>query len=229
MIGFLDTYYLENNPNSYQRTYGKVFEKHLSTHFSNQQIQRYQVALGELPTSVAECDIWFVGGSSKSCTDSDNWIHNLKKFIIQVQCARVKMVGFCFGHQLIAAALGGEVKKSAKGWGAGVRSFKVLDSTFDFEGTQSLQLIYSHQDQVTQLPPGAKHLGTSDFCEFEMFMVEESTLCFQGHPEFCPEFALERYKSRQSALGPAVFNQALKTINNPTSAESVWKYISQKF
>ena len=223
MIGFLDTYYLEEAPNSYQKEYGEIFERFLSKHFPGKTIKKYQVALGEFPSGVNECEVWFIGGSSKSSYDEDPWIARLSQFIKDAHAAKVKMVGFCFGHQLIAQALGGKVEKSLNGWGVGVRSFKVLQPSAGIPDQQELHLIYSHQDQVTQLPQGSILLGSSDFCPYEMFAIEDHVICFQGHPEFTTEFALGRYQAREKLLGPKAYQQALETIKNPTDAPSIWQ------
>ena len=41
------------------------------------------------------------------------------------------MVGICFGHQIIAKALGGVVSKSDKGWGVGIHTYELNTSPFD--------------------------------------------------------------------------------------------------
>ena len=95
------------------------------------------------------------------------------------------MIGVCFGHQLIARALGGEVSKYDGGFGTGIRASRVLDDEMKPYFPQGkMHLLYSHHDQVMRLPQGATRCAISDFCENESFRMGTQVITFQGHPEF---------------------------------------------
>ncbi|WP_422664927.1 glutamine amidotransferase-related protein, partial [Aeromonas salmonicida] len=72
---------------------------------------------GELPDDLQECDAWLITGSRHDAYSDLPWIQALRAWIRLAHDADVKLAGVCFGHQVIAQALGGEVVKSTKGWG----------------------------------------------------------------------------------------------------------------
>ena len=138
------------------------------------------------------------------------------------------MLGFCFGHQLIAQALGGQVSKSEKGWGLGTRMFKVLrNETWMTPTLEEMTLLYSHQDQVTQLPPQATALGTSEFCPNEMFSIENHIFCMQGHPEFDAKYSISGIESRKSILDTKTFDQSKASSLSQTNSPQVSQWLRQ--
>ncbi len=99
------------------------------------------------------------------------------------------MVGVCFGHQLIAQAMGGAVRKSEKGWGLGRHVYDVAPGNGMIEGR--IALACSHQDQVITPPAGAKTILSSDFTPHAgLLYAGGTTLSVQPHPEFSVGFAL---------------------------------------
>jgi GMP synthase-like glutamine amidotransferase len=144
----------------------------------------YQVAAGEFPTSVAACDAYLITGSPASVYDDAAWISQLTTFVRDLHARQIPLIGICFGHQLIAQALGGRVNHAANGWHLGLRSFDVLvQPSWMTSQLEQVRLYHINHDQVTQLPPGAQLLGYSDACPNSMYMIGEHILCLQGHPE----------------------------------------------
>ncbi len=84
--------------------------------------QGYEVVLGEFSNAIDECDAYLVTGSPTGVYDDDPWLEPLVQFIRACYAANKKLVGICFGHQMIAYALGGHAEKSDKGWGLGSKS-----------------------------------------------------------------------------------------------------------
>ena len=100
------------------------------------------------------------------------------------------MVGVCFGHQLIAQALGGTVRKSEKGFGLGRHVYDVAPDNGLIEGPR-IALACSHQDQVITPPAGARTILSSDFTPHAgLLYAGDTTLSVQAHPEFTIGFAL---------------------------------------
>ncbi len=147
----------------------------------------YEVAQGHFPTSPGECDAYVITGSPRGAYDSDPWIAELVQFIRKGTQSGQKFVGICFGHQILAHALGGHVEKSEKGWGLGLKTFEVSQSKPWMNGRpQQMSLYFAHQDQVERLPPDADLLGGNEFCPIGMYAIRDQVFGIQGHPEFSP-------------------------------------------
>lgn len=147
-----------------------------------------QVRLGEFPEDIDAADAYLVTGSAAGVYDDLDWIEPLKSLIRDIHAKRKPLVGICFGHQIIAEALGGKTIKSPKGWGVGVRSMAMQDAPSYFDDQhECLTLLYMHQDQVIKAPEGAHIFAGDEFCPIGAFTIGENVLCLQGHPEFTPE------------------------------------------
>jgi GMP synthase-like glutamine amidotransferase len=145
----------------------------------------YDPRSGQLPAQLDECDAYLITGSLNGAYDEEPWIAALIDFIRRSHAAGKKMVGICFGHQLLAHALGGRSEKSEKGWGLGLKSFDIVEEKpWMNDRPDRCSLYFSHQDQVVQLPAGAERLGGSEFCENAFFVIGDHVLGIQGHPEF---------------------------------------------
>jgi len=145
----------------------------------------FQTWQGELPSTINPDELYLVPGSLDSAYDDKPWIVSLVKWIEQAYCRGAKLMGVCFGHQAIARALGGEVRKYDGGFGAGVRESRVFDDEMKrFFPDGTMHLLYSHHDQVISLPQEAVLCATSDFCKNESFRIGNQVVTFQGHPEF---------------------------------------------
>ena len=140
----------------------------------------YAVVKGEFPASATECDGWLITGSRHGVYEDHPWIPPLEQLIRDAFAAHVPVVGICFGHQIVAQAMGGKVEKFAGGWAVG-------PTDYDFGG-QSVTLNAWHQDQVVKAPDGAKVIATNDFCANAALLYDDRALTIQAHPEYGPEF-----------------------------------------
>lgn len=154
----------------------------------------YDVWNGSLPSSPDECDAWLCGGSRASVYDDFPWIPGLLDFVRSVRDAGRPYVGVCFGHQVLAAALGGRVERASAGWGAGAHRLSVGDGP-------SLNLLFMHQDQVTALPPGGEVLGRAEHCPVAMMRAAPSMVGIQAHPEFTTDFVAKLLDDRELRIG----------------------------
>ena len=175
----------------------------------------YDVTKGELPESPDLYDAFIVSGSAKGVYDSDPWIADLTTFIKKIDQARKKMVGICFGHQIIAHTLGGHAEKSEKGWGVGLREFQITGQKPWMEpALDRCALYFIHQDQVMELPPGAETLGGNDFCPNAIYTIGERVLGIQGHPEFPRDFVAYVIQERKERFGAQLHDEALNSLDN---------------
>ena len=132
-------------------TYGEypdMFTRLLSAEDDALTFTTWNVEVGELPNGVEAADGFLITGSKSSVYDDKAWIRALEDFVRECHAARRKVIGICFGHQLVAQALGGVVAKSPKGWGVGVHCYTVDREGFDLADGEQFCLLASHQDQV---------------------------------------------------------------------------------
>ncbi len=180
----------------------------------------YRVMDGELPESTSECDTWLMTGSRYSAYDSQEWIANLKCFVRDLYKDRSILVGVCFGHQIIAEALGGQADLSEKGWGIGLSRNQINKRRSWMEpylprktsGSQELALLVSHQDQIVALPSKGEVLASSELCENFMVQYGSHFLSIQGHPEFSPEYTLELIQGRSDRIPGERLQQGVDSL-----------------
>ncbi len=173
----------------------------------------YDAEHGELPDSVHECDSWLISGSVSSVYEPLEWIDRARGFVAASVAADVPVVGVCFGHQLLAQALGGEVAASERGWGVGVHRYDIVADLprwpAHLDVATDLSLLASHQDQVTRLPEGATVLASSHHCPVAAFSLGDRAVAVQAHPEFTPELTARLIEARRDVIGPERSDLAL--------------------
>ncbi|MEZ4864000.1 MAG: hypothetical protein R3C14_21960 [Caldilineaceae bacterium] len=154
----------------------------------NCELIEYRVTEGEFPVSTA-CDAYLITGSPQGVYDPEPWIAELATCIRGLYVAEKRLVGICFGHQMLAHTLGGHTEKSAKGWGMGLRRFTItaIQPWMD-PRLETGQLYFCHQDQVARLPENAQRLAGNAFCPNAIFTIGKQVLGIQGHPEFSEEY-----------------------------------------
>lgn len=154
----------------------------------------YRVVDGAFPKGVSECEGWLITGSRHGVYEDHPWIPPLEQFIRDCFAAHVPVVGICFGHQIVAQAMGGKVERYAEGWAVGA-------TDYDFGG-EKLTLNAWHRDQVTEVPPGARVIASNEFCANAALLYDDRALTVQAHPEFRPAFVDGLMKTRGKGLVP---------------------------
>ncbi len=168
---------------------------------------------GSLP-SAADFDGLLITGSPAGVYEDHAWIAPLEDLVRNAASAGKPQVGICFGHQLMAQAFGGEVKKSDKGWGVGVHHYDVAaEAPWMAPHQGRISCAVSHQDQVTQPPPGAKTLAGSGFCEYgALAYAQGPAISFQMHPEFEHDYAADLIGIRRNRFGEALSEEGLAAL-----------------
>lgn len=200
----------------------------------NITLQFYRVIDGQYPQSLSECDGYLTSGSRFSVFEQSRWINVFQGFIHQLYFQQVPLVGICFGHQMIAQALAGEVVRSEQGWGLGSSQ-----ATIDLKQVQrypwlteppaTVSLLVSHQDQIIRPPEKSTIIAGSDFCPNSIMLVGEHFLGIQGHPEFTPEYLFDLVNIRKSSYPATIYQSALASLNQPTNHLQVTEWIIQFF
>lgn len=187
--------------------------------------ETYPALDGVLPAAVTDADGWLITGSRFGVYEDHDWIAPLEDFLRQAFAADVPIVGVCFGHQILAQALGGKVEKFVGGWQVGPTDYTRTNGTRD-------RIMAWHQDQVTQLPLGAKVIGASDFCAYAMLAYGNTALTVQPHPEFSPAFLCDLLAARRNVL-PADIAEAVEvrpgeTLTSPDYAQQFEDFFKRR-
>ncbi|KPP88574.1 MAG: GMP synthase (glutamine-hydrolysing) [Rhodobacteraceae bacterium HLUCCO07] len=185
----------------------------------------YSVVDGQFPDGPEAADAWLITGSKHGAYEDHDWIPPLEELIRTIRDAGQPLIGVCFGHQVIAQALGGKVEKYQGGWSVGSQEY-------DIEG-KPMRLNAWHQDQVVEPPPDAKVIGSSDFCANAAMMIGDNILTIQPHPEFSAAMidALLRHRA-PGVVPPELIDTAKATLDQPndsaTFAQMMVKHLNRK-
>lgn len=225
-IGILEAEQLKPEIQQEFGSYGDMTRRLLTSVDSTVSFDVWPVINGHYPADINACDAYLITGSKASAYEDSPWIKQLEAYIQQLAERRKKLIGICFGHQLIAQALGGRVEKSSKGWGVGVMASDVINRQPWMQPFQKqFSLLVSHQDQVIELPTAAARIAGSDFCEYSSYQIGDHVLSFQGHPEFSPEYAKQSMDGRRTILGEKRYQQAQATLGQKRDHKLVAQWI----
>lgn len=181
----------------------------------------YSVIDGDIPASIQAADAWLITGSRHGAYDPLPWIAPLEAFIRQAFAANMPMVGICFGHQIMAQALGGKVAKFDGGWITGTRRYH-LDTQI---GIDSAVLNAWHQDQVLELPDSARALGFSDHCRYAAIGYGDHSVSLQPHPEFENDYVELLLEERGSVLPPEVREAAKASLGQELNNRPIAQWL----
>ncbi|OIV91585.1 hypothetical protein TanjilG_08997 [Lupinus angustifolius] len=156
----------------------------------------YTVARGEFPEEdkLSDYEGFVITGSCNDAYGNDPWIHQLINLIIKLNSINKKLLGICFGHQILGRALGGKVSRSPSGWDIGVRTITFSSSSLlpfsSLKLPSNLSIIECHRDEIRELPSKAEVIAWSEKTGIEMFRYGDHIMGIQGHPEYTKDILL---------------------------------------
>lgn len=193
-------------------SYGQMFAQLFAQQPLAVAVDIYNVIEGHYPPAEQHFAAYLVTGSKADAFGSDAWIETLRDYLRQRYQQGDKLLGICFGHQLLALLLGGHCERATQGWGIGLQQYQLLE-------------------QVTRLPAGATLLASSGFCPIAAYSIGQQVLCFQGHPEFIPEYAQALLNMRQSNFDAERYQQAIDSLRAPhqgiMTAQWMLRFVAQ--
>jgi GMP synthase-like glutamine amidotransferase len=209
-------------------TYGDMFVRMLRDAGLEAETRVYDVQAGAFPSEPEAHDAYLVTGSAAGVYDPLPWIAPLKDFLVSTK-GRAKLVGVCFGHQVMAEAFGGKVIKSPKGWGLGLQAYEVVRREAWMDDARAVAIAVSHQDQVVERPPEAHVVARSDFTPYGVLAyADQPAISLQHHPEFDPAYACALIERRlETVLSEAQGRAAMETLQQPNDRARVGGWIAR--
>lgn len=169
---------------------------------SSLQLVEYKVCEGDWPNCIEECDCYIITGSAKSPNEQEPWIVELIRFIRECYVNQTKMIGICFGHQVIAKAMGGVVNFNRLGTILGIQEYEIVQPcSWMNPFCNQVNIITNHREYVEVLPGNATLIMTSEKCKIVGYHIKNLFLGIQGHPEsnsFINAMTIERKRLQQS-------------------------------
>ena len=183
---------------------------------------------GEPLPDPAALDAVLITGSSAGVYDNHlGWMEPLRAFIRSAYAAKTPMVGICFGHQIVADALGGDVRKSEKGWGLGRHVYDVKSRPAPIGGTlPEFAIACSHQDQVIAPPPDAEVFLASEFTPNAGLVYRSgAAMSLQPHPEFDDDYTVALAELRRGKTSDEVIETAIKSVSRASDSREIAGYL----
>jgi len=183
------------------------------------RIDTFSARHGQYPVSFATYDAVLLTGSRADSFSDEPWVVTLREQVARLLQDQHKLLGVCFGHQLIAHCLGATVQRAPRGWRVGRQAYDWLGAPehLGLAPGQAAQvaLLASHQDQVLALPPGATLLATQADCPVAAYALGDQVFCIQPHPEFTPEVSAFLLDKRRALMGEPLYEQSMGSLSEP--------------
>ena len=218
-IGILQTGHSPDELRPVMGDYSNLFERLLAN--QGFKFETFSVVDGVFPDAPDQCDGWLITGSKHGTYEDHPWIAPLETLIREIYAQEVPLVGVCFGHQIIAQALGGKVEKFKDGWAVGRQ-------TYDWDG-EVISLNAWHQDQVVERPVGATPIACNDFCENAALIYGKRAFTVQAHPEFEAELIDGLIRTRGGAVPTDLIDTARAELDNKVDNKRLAAQISAFF
>jgi len=187
------------------------------------EFRTYRVVEMEFPDSPEDCDGWLITGSKHGAYDDLPFIPILEDFIREAHARKIPMVGVCFGHQIVAQALGGKVEKFSGGWAVGRTIYEGADGP--------MALNAWHQDQVVIPPPEAKTTASNEFCAHAILSYPDGLWTIQPHPEFNRDVFEDfiRHRGEPAGVPEPILEVARNHLDEPNDDARLAEHIAHHF
>ena len=222
----LDNDILEGHLAEAYSSFGAQFIRLFKSVGADWTVALFSTQLGHYPASFDDFDAVLLTGSRADSFSDAPWVVELRQRVTVLLEARKKMVGVCFGHQLIALCMGAPVGRAPQGWGAGRMTYDWHRPDLPLCAERSqIALLASHQDQVFELPAGATLVASNAFCPVAAFTVGQYVFCIQPHPEFDEEISAYLMDKRRDLLGEEKYTAAKASLQHGHEGEHIARMV----
>ncbi len=234
-IGILETGHLSETLQQKYGHYPLMFSEMLAPYMPDTTFETFHVIDGQLPGAVDDADGWIVTGSRHGAYERLDWMNRLEGFLRECLSTGAPVVGICFGHQILAQAMGGKVVNSDKGWGFGAKEYAI---TAQPDWLSPLGAGFAshavHQDQVVEAPENTTVFATSDFCPIAGLSYGDQerpkAISIQPHPEMSAQFVSDLADERLvNVIPPEQFEPGYKSLGTPVDNKTWAKTIAAFF
>ncbi|KAI3332394.1 putative class I glutamine amidotransferase [Xylariaceae sp. AK1471] len=169
-------------------------------------------------------DAILITGSKYNAFDNDEWIIHLVQFTKRcLEGGRIRVIGVCFGHQIIGRALGAELGRNTRGWEISVIEHELTDEGKKVFNMEKMSIHQMHRDAVLSFPPGVVQLARTDVCANQAMYIPRRMISVQGHPEFTEEMVREILDMRKygGILGDDIYQDGVNRVANKQDGVAV--------
>ncbi|KMU75917.1 glutamine amidotransferase [Coccidioides immitis RMSCC 3703] len=178
------------------------------------------------PDSDLQISKWDIVNKRYNSYDDTPWILKLVEFTKKIAAQdRVRLIGVCFGHQILGRALGAKVGPNDAGWEVAVHDVDLTEQGKKLLGLEKLRLQQMHRDIVHHYPPDVIPLGSSPRCEVQGMYSPRKFITVQGHPEFTEEIVIELLHTRKymGAFPPGIYEEGMDSVAKENDGLAVGK------
>jgi GMP synthase-like glutamine amidotransferase len=214
-IGIIETGQVRAELKPRHGNYPDMFVDLLGGLDSRLRFSHHDAVQGALPGNSDDCDAWLITGSRFTAFERAPWMQRLEDFLRRQMQESRPVIGVCFGHQILAQAMGGKVER-ASAWGLGIHSHDLRQRReWMDDAVDPLRLCVVHQDQVVRLPESVEVIAGSDFCPNAVLAYGDRALTFQAHPEFSPTYVADLVGAMENELPAATTREARAALSAP--------------
>ncbi len=145
-----------------------------------------------------------ITGSHDMVTDRLDWSERTAKWLPEAVSREIPILGVCYGHQLLAHAMGGEVDDNPRGMEFGNTTATLTEAARTdplLKGFRSpLGVHAGHSQTVMKLPKGARRLASNSMDSNHAFRIGKCAWGIQFHPEFDADIMIQYINTFRESL-----------------------------